>query len=119
MVDPSLSDSSAWMVAGNITTSRSPSSQTQNTSQTSGSSQKHTTRDLANLTHQLQLLIRLPTHDTDIVIRASVPLKEFAEQGRRDGNSEALISGELARVREWVAHVVGTLKIVEFGLFGG
>jgi hypothetical protein len=102
------------MVAGNI------ASQSQNTAySTAGSSQQHATRDLANLTHQLQLLIRLPTYDTDIVIRVSVPLKEFAEQGRQGGNSEELVARELARIRDWIAHIVGTLKIVEFGLFGG
>ena len=133
MVDMSLAQYPAYMLAGNIDSvevSRN-SSQPQNhpstappgfpTTRSSHSPTRN--QQLSSIIHQLQILIRLPSHGTDICVRINVPLKEFAEAGQRFGSSdsgaaEAMIAEELGRARDLMARVVGTLRVREWGLFG-
>lgn len=61
--------------------------------------------------HQIQLLIRMEDHGTDLCVRINVPLKELA------GDSDAT-AAEAAFARELLASVVATLQVVDFGLFG-
>ncbi len=118
------------MLAGNINTidSRDPQSGTAQARTappsfpTTGSSASHANAPLSTLTHQLQLLIRLRNHGTDLIVRVAIPLKEFANAAQRLGGSEGaaeeMISQELGWAREVVARVVGTLGVRDLGLFG-
>jgi hypothetical protein len=88
---------------------------------TTGSSQSRSAQ-LSTITHQIQLLVRLPHKGTDIVVRVAVPLKEFAIAGERMGSPEAtegMVKEELDGMREVLARIVGTLRVREWGLFDG
>lgn len=141
MTDASLSDAAAYMLAGNIQTVEPPRrggaaggaghTSPPNTSASSSDSLSSSTsrRNLEALVHQFQLLIRLPRVETDMCVRVNVPLKEFARAGQAvsprgsgDDNmspaTQDMISQELGYAREILAHVVNTLAVREWGLFG-
>ncbi|KAJ9604045.1 hypothetical protein H2200_011568 [Cladophialophora chaetospira] len=127
MADPSLSPFPAYMLAGNINTidPRHPGGPAPQP--ITGSSATHASAPLASLVHQLQLLIRLQQYGTDLVVRVAIPLKEFAEAGRRLGSgssdsggsaADSMIAEEMGWARDLVARVVGTLGVRDWGLFG-
>ncbi|ETI29501.1 hypothetical protein G647_01954 [Cladophialophora carrionii CBS 160.54] len=149
MLDPSLARYPAYMLAGNINTvddnTRAAGASNAHAQQpnhaharahpgaatapatfptTGGSSASHAAQSLLGLVHQIQLLVRLPDHGTDIVVRVAVPLKEFARAGQALGSSdsgatEGMIAEELGRARDLLARVVGTLKVRDWGLLAG
>ena len=113
------------MLAGNILTIDPPAQTSSRHSSSSSTSTQST--QLESLTHQIQLLVRLPQKRTDLVVRVAVPLKEFARAGRNTGGpggqgkgsvTEEMIKEELDRAREVVARVVGSLGVREWGVFG-
>ncbi|KIW69661.1 hypothetical protein PV04_05525 [Phialophora macrospora] len=137
MLDPSLAPYPAYMLAGNINSvdprvgpntqpnrPQHPAATAPADFPTTGSSASHASHSLLTLVHQVQLLIRLPDHGTDVVVRVAVPLKEFAQAGQALGSSdsgatEGMIAEELGRARDLLARVVGTLKVCDWGLFDG
>jgi hypothetical protein len=134
MLDPSLARYPAYMLAGTINSvdaRAGPNAQPHHLATTApagfpttGSSASHASQSLLTLVHQVQLLIRLPDHDTDVVVRVAVPLKEFAQAGQALGSSdsgatEGMIAEELGRARDLLARVVGTLKVCDWGLLHG
>lgn len=60
----------------------------------------------------MQLLIRMQDHGTDICVRINVPLKEFGDAQSTAAKHEASMASEVMR------HIINSLDIKEFGLFG-
>ena len=75
------------------------------------SSSSSTTVPPTSLVHQLQLLVRLQSYETDLCVRINVPLKEI-------GGDEGHVKQEETFAAEMLQMIVGTLDIKDFGLFG-
>ncbi|KAL2421360.1 hypothetical protein ABEF95_005475 [Exophiala dermatitidis] len=82
---------------------------------TQTASQQHQQHQ-SSLVHQIQLLVRLQDHATDLCVRINIPLKEFANS---NGGGDVQAETETAFARDLLEHVVATLDVVDFSLFGG
>ncbi|KEF62280.1 uncharacterized protein A1O9_00252 [Exophiala aquamarina CBS 119918] len=65
----------------------------------------------SSLEHQQQLLIRLQPYETDLCVRINIPMKEIA-------NDENELKHEERFASEILEHIVATLDVKDFGLFG-
>ncbi|KAL2393557.1 hypothetical protein ABEF93_003235 [Exophiala dermatitidis] len=110
---PSLASYPAYVLEGTIVSydTRSPGGIPPLTSS------QHQQQHQSSLVHQIQLLVRLQDHATDLCVRINVPLKEFANNNG-DGDVQAAET-ETAFARDLLEHVVVTLDVVDFSLFGG
>lgn len=63
-------------------------------------------------TRTIQLLVRMADHETDLCVRVDVPLKEYKDDAGK-------AKSENAAAEAIMEHVVASLDVKDFGLFGG